>query len=215
MSIDEAYQFLNFLANSRQSGKITPANFNLAIQRAGMQFFLNEIKKWQDSQVVTDAISPFIDVQILNISSNGQVPYPTFYVDTIAVRHLYYKPNGSAIEVPVVEVNNSAIGEVSQSEIVAPTKRYPNISYYTNYMQFLPKDIGNAIYEYFRLPIDPIWNFTVVNNRPVYNPATSVQLEFRDKDHNEIVMITAGYLGLNLSMPELLQGAELFKAQNN
>lgn len=219
MDINQGYQFVQFLANQTQSGSITPNNFNLASERAQIQLFYTDRKVWQDSQIITDSLSKFLTLTPLNIASNGQALYPSDYAGTSSVRHVYYLKNHtitnpSYIEVDVDEINDNSIADVLSSQIVTPTKRYPRIAYYDNYIQFFPKNLGSVNFTYLRNPKVPIWAFTIVNNNPVYDAANSVNWEFFDQYHNAIVMIICEFLGINIREADLITAAEQFKTEN-
>lgn len=219
MNINQGYQFVQFLANQTQSGGIKPLDFNLASERAQIQLFYTERQRWQDTQIITDALSPFLSLVPLAIAANGKASYPTDYAGTSSVRHYYYLKsstikNPKYIEVDVDEVNDNAIADVLSSQIVMPTKRYPRIAYYDNYMQFFPKDLASANFTYLREPKTPVWAYKIVNNNPVYDSQNSVDWEFLDQYHNAIVMIICEYLGINIREADLLSAAEQFKAEN-
>ena len=212
MTIDECYRFLMFISNKTQSGAVQPANFNIAAQRAQMQLFGQEIKHWQESQEVTDALKNFLVTATLNVPvTTGQVGYPADYAHT-STMGAYYAPLGK--EVPVMEVDNDEFRSRSVSEVVVPTKRFPIYTYYSGYMQFLPKDISFVMMDYFRIPANPVWGYTVTNGRPVYNPSTSVDFEFPDTSHNDLVFMMCSYLGINIREADLVQYSELMKTQN-
>lgn len=220
MNINDGYRFVQFLANQTQSGIIKPDDFNLASERAQIQMFYTERQKWQDTQIITDALSPFLTKIILPISLNGQAAYPLDYAGTSSVRHTYYLKSSTAsnpkfIEVEVDEINDNAIADVLSSQIVNPTKRYPRLAYYDNYMQFYPRDLGSVVYTYLREPAKPIWNYIITpQGYPQYVAAGSVDWEFLDQYHNAIVMMICEYLGLNIREADLVQGAQLFMGQN-
>lgn len=219
MNINEGYRFVQFLANQTQSGNIKPNDFNLASERAQIQLFYTERQKWQDTQIITDALSPFLTNVVLPVALNGQVLYPSDYAGTSSVRHIYYLKSSTAnnpksIAVTVDEMNDNAIGDVISSQIVMPTKRYPRIAYYSNYMQIYPRDLGSIDFTYLREPQKPVWGYNIVNNNPVYNAANSFDWEFLDQYHNAIVMIICEFLGMNIREADVVQAAEQFKGEN-
>jgi hypothetical protein len=221
MDINEGYRFVQFLANQTQSGGIKPNDFNLASERAQIQLFYTERQKWQETQIITDALSPFLTKVSLIVSPFGRVNYPSDYAGTSSVRHTYFlnsstAANPKSISVDVDEINDNAIGDVLSSQIVMPTKRYPRIAYYDNYMQVFPQNLGIIDLTYLREPAKPVWGFTIVNNNPVYDPSPSASTnwEFLDQYHNAIVMMICSYFGMNLREADVVQAAEMFKTQN-
>ena len=68
---------------------------------------------------------------------------------------------------------------------------------------------------YLRKPITPIWGYTVVNNRPVYDPVSSVNFEISEDNLNELVFNSLAYFGINMREQQIFQEAELFKQQGS
>ncbi len=214
MNIDKTYQFLNFIVNKTQSGPITPAQFNLIAQRSQIDFYNSDYKIFQETRVVSDELSPFIVAAIVNPDAAGQVSYPSDYVHVAGIRHLYYK-NNVAIPVPVREVSSNELGELLMSQVAPATNKYPAMCYYDTYMQFAPKNLKAIQFDYLRSPAIPVWAYTVVNNRPVYDAANSVDLEVKDQYQNEIVAMMASYYGINISSAMVVQYAQEMKAETN
>lgn len=215
MNIDSVFKFVNFISNKVQSGTVQPANFNLMAARAQMELYEKEVKVWQDSQQITDSMKTFLKNTILNpVSTTGKANYPGDYVHTSTARSYYVRTNGNSVEVPVKEVDNDEYGQAMVSEVAPPTKRFPVCTYYDTYIQFLPKDIGFVFLDYFRLPATPVWAYTIINARPVYDPAASTDIEFPDQDFNEIVFIITSYLGINIRENQLIQYSEMMKQES-
>jgi len=113
-------------------------------------------------------------------------------------------------------VRDSEIGGITGSRIFSKHLSAMNkviAAFYSDYIQFYPTKVQTAILTYLRKPIDPVWAFTVSNGRPVYDAANSVDLEAPDEVANEIIMMAASYLGINLREPELIQYSEMLKNQ--
>jgi hypothetical protein len=75
-------------------------------------------------------------------------------------------------------------------------------------MEFSPVDLGYVNFDYLRLPSTPIWGATIVNDQYVYNPNTSVQLEWSDIYHLDIANLILGYAASNLRDGTLMQVAQ-------
>ena len=213
MNINEAFEFLNFISNKNQSGSITPAQFNQLATQAQLEFYQKDYTHWQQTQEITDAMSVFLKTLTTSIPTNGQVLFPTDYGHVTSVRHYFVFNNGRGREVPVKELDNDQYADYIQSEIVMPTLRYPIWTSYNLYMQFEPKNLGQMSMDYFKLPTSPVWAYTVVNGRPVYDPANSVDWELGAPSQNQLIFMMCSYLGINLREGQLVQYAELQKQE--
>lgn len=218
MTIDEVYRFVNFISNKVQSGTVQPSNFNLTAQRAQMEYFERAYAVWQSTQNITDELKPFLTTSILSVDTFGKSAYPVDYVHSSSIRRNYIKSSSCntapvAYEIDVKEIDNDEIGSILSSSICAPTDRYPYVTYYDNYLQFFPKKPGVAFLDYLRKPKDPFWNFTVVSNRPVFNPIGSQDFEFPDEAQNKIIFMMCSYLGINLREGDLINYSEMQKKE--
>lgn len=212
MTIDEVYQFVNFQANKNQSGNITPQQFSLAAFRAQQEFINKEYRLWQNTREVTDALSPFLMPVVLSPNTDGQIFYPADYMHIVSLRALYFK-NNVAIPVEVREVSDDDAGDVFMSPIVNPTLKYPVINYYDSYIQIYPKNVASIQFTYFRYPAQPVWAYTMVSGRPIYDPSNSVQFEVRSEFLNEVAEMICSYFSIFLRDQSLTQYAEMQKAQ--
>lgn len=214
ININSFKTFIEMIANKPQSGFPFSINkFNEACKYAQIEYFNKEYSKFEATQDVTDTMLVFLKTVTLPVGQDGQAQYPSDYVHTTSARSTYYKNNIPKF-VEVKFVRNAEVGNILSSDIVAPTKRHPIITYYDNYIQFYPKDLGYVTFDYLRLPSDPIWAFTTANNRPVYNPATSVDIEFFPEDANELAFMVCSYMGANMREPQLIQYAEQMKQES-
>lgn len=210
MDINQAFTFLNFISNKNQSGSVSPSQFNQIADRAQMEFFEKDFRHWQQSQEVTDALGVFLKKLSTSVPLTGKLVYPSDYIHFASSRH-YYAQIGK--EVQVENVENSEYGVRVDSEVTPPSLRFPILTEYDTYMQVEPKDIGLISLDYFRQPSSPVWGYTTVNNRPIYNAATSVNWELPNETHNALVMMMCSYLGMNIREGELIQYSEMQKQQ--
>lgn len=213
MNINEAFEFLNFISNKNQSGKVSPSEFNQMAERAQWEYFQKDYTLWETTQEITDALSVFQVSLATSIPATGVLTYPSDYVHLTSMRHYFVKDNNQGIEVPVREVDNDEFGDVLQSEIVQPTLRYPIMSAFSTYMRFEPKNLGQLMFDYFRMPISPVWAYTTVNNRAVYDAANSINWELPDDSHNTLIFMMCSYSGINLRESELVNYSELQKQE--
>ena len=94
ISVDELYRFVQFVANKEQSGFIKPSEFNLAADRAQMQFFMERYGNpaeyqpgravpriaYSQTQKISDDLREFIRRETISVDSNGIMQYPEDYL---------------------------------------------------------------------------------------------------------------------------------------
>ena len=209
MTVDEIKRFFDYLGNKVQSGAVQVSAFNLAMQRANMELFNKVYEEFEKTQELTDDIQPFLKPLKTLVPSDGIFTYPSDYVHISSIRAYYVDANNIGTPVPIREIKNAEWGDVQQSQMAPPTLRFPAMTQYDTYMEFLPRKSFFIQFDYISQPIPPLWAYTIVNNRAVYDATNSVQLQFSDANQNEIVMMMGSFLGMNIRENDLIQYSEM------
>lgn len=215
MTIDEAYRLLAYIANKNQRGEFSPDDFNLMAPVAQMSVIndrLGNLKKYRPNDPVPaygfgisqksieelrPIIKPFVS---LSVTSNKST-YPT---DCIYIHHIAIS-NRTARPVMIDEWQLMNFDSV----IKAPSTEFPVYVVMNDGIYTYPTASGSISCTYVRRPAKPVWNYTVVNDRPVYNATGSQDFELADTVHFEICMRILSYIGVNLDKDALIQYAEL------
>lgn len=215
MNINDYRLFLEFVSNKQQIGRtFTTSQFNLLADRAQKQKFEQDYSVFIATSSITEYLSTFLKTTTLPVNGQGKSSYPSDYAHLSSLNFYYVKESGQGKMVPIKEVKNADWSEIGASTLLKPTKRYPKFSFYANEISFLPRDIGLVSMDYFKEPSSPVWGFTIVNSREVYDPTTSVQFESPDFSMNDIMALMLSFVGINIQVPMLVQYAEQFKANN-
>jgi hypothetical protein len=86
-------------------------------------------------------------------------------------------------EVPIEKIENSRWAAQSQRISKAPTVNSPKVTEYDKGFKILPKNLGVIVLDYFRLPVTPVFNYSLTgqgteNEIIQYNKSGSTQLEW-------------------------------------
>ena len=169
--------------------------------------------------IAKDEISFYLSLFLKNLTTSvpvaGSLPYPADLEHIASIRSYYIDSNGVGIEVPVQSVRNSDWGKITSSQLLVATKEYPKYSWFETDIRFAPKNIGVVMLDYFRTPVKPEWNYTIVNNRPVYDPLTSVNFEWDSFAMNNIAGIFLELFATTIKDAELTAFAQAFQQQSN
>ncbi len=214
MTIDEAYRLCLYVTNKNQSGKtFNPDQFNLLAKVAQMDFIskrLGNVKAlgqnatppfgYQSNRKVHEDLRPLIYGPIgIPIQPNtGLFQYPYNYIWPDSIHKLDWTQ--------IWEVASDEYPQVKKSQVLPPSEDYPVVVHRGPYGFIDPYTIGTFGMTYVRAPVDPYWNYTVVNDEPVYNPVGSVDFQVNPytNAHFEIVLGMLSMVGINLSIPELI-----------
>lgn len=227
MNIGEIDNIVGFIVNRSQTGNASPQRRNWAYNLANLYLFKRYLgipEEWQvgmplskimysESSYVENALKNFKVTKFLTIDDNGQSVIPSDYIKEDIITYITQDENGKKSYTPVKILNSSEQQEALNSYVVPPTFDNPTCTFYGTYIQFYPEALATARMVYLRLPKTPVYGYTVVNGRPVYDPSTSVQLEFPDNLHNDFIMLACQYLGVNMERNELIQYTEQIKHQ--
>jgi hypothetical protein len=220
MTIDEVHKFIDFIAKkSNAGGYITPAEKDLLLNRAQIQYFNKLYGNQNDyrydrpvpkityavTEKISNSLSVFLsDPTALTIDSNGLVNTPTDLFQTVSITHTI-----SGVDYEITRVEQDRVANNLTSSIEAPDAKYPIYVQLRTKLQFYPKSLATATITYLKEPTDMVWGYTIVSGRPVYNSLTSVQPLWKDMDMNEIIYLALSYIGVNLKDPEVSQFANV------
>ena len=220
MTIDEVHTFIDFIAKkSNAGGYITPAEQDLLLNRAQIQYFNKLYGNQNDyrydrpvpkisyaiTEKISNSLSPFLsDPTALVIDGNGLVNTPSDLFQTVSITHTV-----AGLDYEITRVEQDRVSNNLTSSIEAPDAKYPIYTQLRTKLQFYPNNLATATITYLREPTDMVWGYTIVSGRPVYNAGTSVQPLWKDMDMNEIIYLALSYIGVNLKDPEVSQFANV------
>lgn len=205
-TVDEVFRLVKYRANkSGFDGNISPADFNLLFPRAEIRYFNQEYAQYAKTQRISDTLSRFMsDPTTITIDGAGKYIFPNdmLHVDAITV-------NYQGVQYPVVKVEKDRVGAHTSSKVEPPTSQFPIYTQYKTFLQFYPLNLSTASLVYLKKPTATFWNYTLVNNRAVYNPVGSVDPQWNDTDIDNIIYKVLMDLGVNMKDGELLQFSQV------
>lgn len=217
ININTIKEICELVVNKNQSGSLTPARFNTACQSVNWEWFnfcygqpvlskngqQSNDMFWQSTEKITNNLRPFIKKVVLQIDQTGKANKPTDFVQTSSVRYWY-----GTKQIEVQMINDGGISTYTGSELFTPTKYNPIYCVYDDRIQFYPKDLGRVEFTYLRKPATPIWGYTTVNGRPVYDATASVDFEYPEENVNEIAMRICSLWGISIRENQITQYTE-------
>ncbi len=211
-----------FVLNKAQAGNVAPNRFNLAVDMANKSLF----KRYDGIPEIADkggnamTFSESTDIEkvmrlfkipvTLYINSQGFTNVPSDFVRESTLMYMVVE-DGVTNYNPVKICNDSEFQEAMYSYIVPATKDNPACRFIGTQIQFLPKNLVNVDMTYLRMPKTPVWVYTTVNNRPIYDATNSVDIEFPDDIIDDLLFLTVQYLGLSMQKQMVVQYSEQYK----
>ena len=233
INIDELYNFVQFIANKEQSGYVKPSQFNLAVDRAQMQLFMERYNNpaeyqpgrpiprvsYQQTQKISDDLLPFIRIRTYTLNAQGRLRWTRVndYMHISSIRgHYEYEDdcgNTTTLRKRVKVVDDAEVSDYLNSPITMPTVDYPIAAIYNDFLQIYPVTVEFIDLTYLTRPPVGEWAWTVANNQPVYDATASTDLVWSDELFNEIAIRILSFVGINLREMSISQYSETKKQQ--
>lgn len=188
---------------------------------------------YEITQLVTDYIGQLKKDVILSVDSTGVAPLPADYLHKSQVSATYFvteeaekaetkccdtaqvsKPALKKVYgnmVPVTVLTDQEIAAWASSSLRVPDKEYPVCTFKGGNIEFMPRTIRTALLTYLRYPQTPVWNYTIVNNYPVYNPTGSVDIELPEICADELMATLLVRLGMVIREGGLIEFSRYVK----
>lgn len=225
MDVNTAYQIIQFIVNKQQTGNATPARVNLAMRVANALLWkrYNGIpEEWQPGMPlskiafsvatnVEKVMELFKETAHLYINEDGISSKPGDFIRESTLTFITQGSDGTTQYVPVDICNDQEFAERRNSFVVGADKDNPACRFLATTIEFAPKDLINVDMIYLRMATVPVWAFTLVDNRPVYDSLNSVDPEWPDDIVNDFIMLSCQQLGINMQSELLYQAMQSFK----
>ncbi len=221
-SINQVKEYTQYLVRKNNSALLSPEQFNLIINRASKSTFVERVGNphqyqpgnpvpqmgFQITQKITEDLKVFQENANLILNSQGRANYPSDLAYTIPGLFYATVKNGNKIFVPIEIIDKDKEGYVLSSLIVAPTRTDPVAIFESTYIQVYPAGISNIKFPYIRYPKEAKWAYTTVNNRPVFDAANSIDLEWEDLVVNDIIIKALMSIGISIKDPDVSSYAQ-------
>ena len=225
-SVREVYNTLKDIANKDERGFITPEQFNSIAPTAQLIVFnsmfsdLTKLESYRKRNIdsardksqlkqIKEDMSIFSKKQV--IPKTGQVfNKPDDYAKAISLTTSGAQLLGVTTTVTIdIIYDEEKLNYVLQSDLSKPSESAP-IAFLAEEIHVYPSMINKVIFRYYKQPEGllattgartasmPKFGFTVVNNKEVYNAATSVDFELPEHYTDRLVFEMAKMIGVNL-----------------
>lgn len=219
-TVDFCYKLMLYILNKNQTGgNLSPADFNRIFNMAQVSYvsyLTGSVQQYSPGKpvarvelgqnaVVRQRLTPVIYGYILNIDNTGYAPYPGDYVQTDSMWSIYGYNR-------IRYYDNDKWYSAYNSSIDSPTTTNAIYRLRDDGFEFAPTNLVQAKMAYVRNPPEVVWGYTVDgNNRPVYDPATSVDPIWDFVSILEIIVRALKMSGVNLQFPLVEQYANEIK----
>jgi hypothetical protein len=219
MGIDDFHTKFRQLFNKPLGGYISPEEIDNYLEMVLWQFATSRVGSpekyaigkgvtnngYSISQRVKDDLSTLETPSTLTVTAGvATLPVDYFYLLEIHLpQGRSFDINPSANRTNVEIIDNGAWTMRLQDQLLEVSEDYPIALQFENLINVAPNTITSIDITYLRKPLKPKWNYTVVSDRPVYNPTGSVQIDMVESTHNDLLMKTLKLAGMQLKDGEM------------
>lgn len=223
-SINDTYILMQKILRKNQQGYLSPSDFNNFINQASNGLFNDyrgakpteyvkgiptSQKGYDRTKFLMETLTPFVILDASLTITSGAANKPDNLCETLALN-----ATGAVQGIKIVGLDRWA--SYANSLIDTPTIEYPIAKESDGTYVFLPATgIVSPKVSYLKFPATAIWNYTVVSNRPTYNPTGSVNLEWDETQILNIVMRAISLMGISIKDQQVVNYAEQQRMMGN
>lgn len=216
VNINDFKLYTEYLSNKVQVGNtLTIPQFNQLCFQSVMQVFEKDYQTFLMTEELSEFLRIYLNNQVSSVPATGILPYPADYQHIISIRKYYVNAKGVGKMLQVEEIKNVEWGFIQMSSLREPTLRFPKYNEFDGVIRFLPMNLGIIEIDYIKTPDQPVWGYTMVSGRPVYDPLTSTNFEFQAYSTNIVAGVFLSLIGVNLKDSELERFAQQYKEETN
>jgi hypothetical protein len=215
LDLQDCYSYLNLWINKQQGVFYSFPQLDLLTDRGQMSLYATYYPQAGTSEDIADSLSPFKKKYNFSLvdSPAGVVTYPDDLQDVLDVEMIVLDSNNIPRARPCPFLNEDERTARKNSQVIPLTTWDPFAENLANGFQLWPAVPQAGVLSYYKRPAKPFYAYTLVSGRvPIYNPATSTQLEWFEKDQNLVLILALQSIGINTSEVDIQQFAEM-KAQ--
>ena len=233
VNVNTVYQTVLALANKEQRGYITPQEFNLFARLAQKEIFeqyfydINQFKRlpaYNDystdpCDVIYDKLTKFVvsgyDAD-LNASNPTAATNKRFDLPTNFYKFHRAQTSLTSTGVEIEKLGKKEFFDAMRSPLTRGTNKRPIMYIDTGAMSIwvnsdnVPDVLTTINFSYYRIPSEPKWTYTVINNKPLWNPSVSAgakHFEIHPAEESRLVYKILQMAGVAIEDPAVTQVA--------
>lgn len=181
------------------TGYFSPDTIDNEIHAEVLNIWRKYVTEFEDTRIINTYLNPFIKTEDVTPNpTNGSVALVNAKHYPIAVR---VKSTGK----PVKEVDQARWDYLINHPIETPNSDYPICKFESGNILARPIDIGELTISYIKKPVKAKYAYTIVSDRYVYDDVNSIDVEFDEILHDDIMMRVLSNLGIPMNNELLIR----------
>lgn len=214
INVDENYRLVQDLLSKNNGVYITPEEYNRYAELASNDLFdklvgakNNNSTAYGINRTLDRRLMPFRRVDIVPVVG-GVANEPA---DSALIRSVYYFLNGTPKPLRVVDEDRFA--KLFDDPFAKPTEEEPVYIEDNLSIRVYPETITELTIEYLKRPVAPVYAYTEVNRRPLYDAVNSINFDWDKREEAELTMRILQYAGVSMTNGQVVQYTEAKQAQ--
>lgn len=214
INVKDNYELVNDLLSKNNGLFITPSEYNKYAELASNDLFDTLVGAKNVNKSVYGR-NRTLDGRLRNFRINTQLSVTSGLAmlpsNFAFIRSVYYSKDG--VPTPLRTVDEDRFAKIFNDPFAKPTLDNPMYTEDAIQIRVFPTSITNVTIEYLRKPTPAKYAFTVVNNRPVYDPVLSVNFDWDSREQNELTMRIVQYAAATMANGNMVQYTEVKQQQ--
>lgn len=218
MNLQDVFNEINFYINKFTGSYYTISELENLCDSAQLSVYSDHKPKYAVSQLSKEILMPFRSTYNFTTAVSGVVTVPdTNYLDLLDLQIFFRISNREVYFSPQLLNEDTRASVLNSQEdpvtVTSPAGEQVGIRSFRLY-PINPSGYNGTV-TYLRRPVKPVFGYSVVSGRViVYNPNTSVQLEWRTTELDLIIIKALEMAGINLRASDIAAWSEA-KSQSN
>lgn len=206
-AIKNIHDRINLAIRKGQTGYFSTSEIDAEIYAEINDMWRKYVVEFEKTRIINIYLNPFIKTEDVTPNpSDGSVTLTNAFHYPLAIR---VKANGKEVN----ELDQARWDVRINHPIEFPTADYPICKFENKKLWARPINIGELTVSYINKPVAPVYAYTIVNNRPVYNDGASVDVEFDVILHNDLVSRVLRNLGVPMREELLIRDGQQNKME--
>lgn len=202
--IKSIHDRINFAIKKGLTGYISPSNIDAEVHAESLNLWKKYSALYEKDSDITAIMDVFRRPESVTLTA-GVGTMSAAYQRPVGV----FDSTGKKIEVVDVAMWADRINH----PLKTPSTDYPVAMFENRQINVRPTSLTSCIVRYLKYPTAPVYAFSVVGTRYVYNDAASTDIEWPEIVHDDIMLRVLSNLGINMREPVMMQYSQMEKAQ--
>jgi hypothetical protein len=223
MNINDIHNTILFILDKEQDGFVTHGEIDDMLDRAQLvlfnQYYNNpkvpaaaQPQSYTQNQRVHDSLSAFKQLHTFTTANtpSGVLTLPNDFMNLLSLYTTVYNNTLSRNVYSAVQIlpEDELIVRLESQVIPVSADEPIGIMNKENKIQLFPELTSNGGVYYLRRPVKPVFGYTQSGRTITYSSGTSTQLEWKQNDLMNVIVIALQYIGINLDANGVLQYAD-------